>query len=390
MTEKKPQFLILALLITFGSVGAALFTPALPAIQHYFGITVGEAQLTVTSYLLGYAFGHLPYGPFANKYGRKPTLYVGLSVAIIGSLLCALSAPLKSYGLLVAARTLQALGACVGLKISYTMIADVYSQKESAKLISALAMAFAVIPGISMALGGLITQYLSWESCFYFLAIFGGFMMWLSSRLPETATFFDDQALKISSIIEGYLAVLKNRQMMTCAFIWGSCTAIVYIFIAKAPFIGIGLIGLDPSEYGLFNILPPLGMLLGSALAMRLARFDVIKMLFIGMIGSIGLALTMLIPFTLGTITAWTLFLPMMLFFIPEALVFSNIASYALSTAKNKSNASAILNFLNLCTTLIGVLLSGIIFPASALMLPLWMLFFLGVMLALWFNLKRI
>ncbi len=389
MTENKPQFFILALLISFGSVGAALFTPALPAMQLYFGISVGEAQMTITSYLLGYAFGHLPYGPFANRYGRKPTLYAGLSLAIVGALLCALSAPLKSYGLLVIARTLQALGACVGLKISFTMIADVYSQKEATKMISALAMAFAIVPGIAMTIGGFLTQYFNWQSCFYFLAIFGACMIWLSRRLPETATFFDDRALKISSIIEGYGAVLKNRHLMICAFIWGCCTAIVYIFIAKAPFIGISLIGLEPSAYGLFNVLPPAGMIIGSLLAMRLARFDVLKVILGGIIGSLVFAMTMLVPFAAGMITVWTLFAPMLLFFIPETLVFSNISSYGLSTAKNKSNASAILNFINLCTALIGVFLAGIIFPASALMLPLWIFFFLGVMLVLWFNLKR-
>jgi MFS family permease len=74
----KPQFLTLLLLVSFGSVGAVLFTPALPAIQQFFQVTVGQAQLTMTSYLLGYALGQLPYGPLANGIGRKKTLYIGI------------------------------------------------------------------------------------------------------------------------------------------------------------------------------------------------------------------------------------------------------------------------------------------------------------------------
>lgn len=70
----KPQFMILLFLVSFASVGAVLFTPALPSITSFFQVSVGQAQLTITSYLIGYALGQLPYGPLANRFGRKKTL----------------------------------------------------------------------------------------------------------------------------------------------------------------------------------------------------------------------------------------------------------------------------------------------------------------------------
>lgn len=74
MTIKKPSFFFLFLLISFGSVNAVLFTPALPEISQYFDIKQSVASFTITIFLIGYSFGQLIYGPLANGYGRKSLL----------------------------------------------------------------------------------------------------------------------------------------------------------------------------------------------------------------------------------------------------------------------------------------------------------------------------
>lgn len=389
--KTKLRFPIILLLVSFASVGAVLFTPALPAIQAFFKLTVGQAQFTITAYLIGYALGQLPYGPLANRFGRKPTLYIGLSISVIGSMLCALSSPFKSFGLLIFARFLQALGACVGLKVSFTIIGDVFDQTEATRKISRVLIAFAIMPGVAIAIGGFLTSFINWESCFYFLALFGVFMLWVSSRLPETAKSLDPNALKLAAVVEGYAKKLKNKRLITSALIMGCGTATVYIFASKAPFIGINVIGLSPDLFGLYNLIPPIGMLLGSFLASRLAgHFPLIKLLFAGIVFSFAMTFSMLIPFLMGAVTAWSLFFPMFLIYITESLVFANISSYGLSTAQNKSNASAMLNFINMGSGLIAVLLTEWIYPDSALLLPISLLFFFVLMGIFWMRLKRL
>jgi len=100
LETKKPHTVILIQLISLASMGAVLFTPGIPAIIKFFQISVGDAQFALTLFLVGYALGQVLYSPFANRFGRKPTLYVGLLIAILGSLLSALSSPLHSYSLL--------------------------------------------------------------------------------------------------------------------------------------------------------------------------------------------------------------------------------------------------------------------------------------------------
>ncbi|MBI5273720.1 MAG: MFS transporter [Chlamydiales bacterium] len=389
--SNKPQFIILLLLVSFASVGAVLFTPALPSITLFFHVTESQSQFTITSYLIGYALGQLPYGPIANRFGRKTTLYMGISLAIIGSLLCAFSSPLHSFGLLVMARFLQAIGSCVGLKISFTMVADVYNQKDATKMISRILIAFAIMPGIAMAIGGWLTQLFNWESCFYFLALFGVFVLCLSSKLPETAKSLDRNALNISSIIHGYALKFKNKRLVISGFMMGCGSAVAYVFASKAPFIGIILLGLEPDIFGTYNLIPLLGMLLGALLAAKLSgRFSLLGILLTGIVASLIATFTMLIPFSIGRLNPVSLFVPMFLIYLAESLVFANISSFGLANAKNKANGSAVLNFINLSTTVVAVLLLEFIYPESVVLLPLSFIIFFFIMFLLWIYLRKL
>ena len=100
-------FFTLLLLISFASVNAVLFTPALPEIAEYFHINADIAEHTVTFFLMGYALGQLIYGPLANRFGRKPALYLGITLQIISCFICVLSSVVDAYWLLLVGRFLN-------------------------------------------------------------------------------------------------------------------------------------------------------------------------------------------------------------------------------------------------------------------------------------------
>ncbi len=352
--NQRLSFAILFLLLSFPSASAVLFTPALPSIVSFFQLSSAQSDLTLSTYLIGYALGQLPYGPLANRFGRKKTLYIGLSISIVGCLLCAASSFFVSFPLLVFARFLQALGACVGLKVSFTMIADSYDEMKGAKMISLLGTGFAIVPAIAMMIGGYLTKNYAWESCFYFLAIFGGVVLWLSMQLPETSKKLTRDALRIPKIIEGYTAACKNKPLMFSGLIIGLGTAISYIFNAKAPFIAINLLGLSPDMFGMYSLIPLLGMLVGSFLSHRLAGSrSLIRVLLIGSIVSLSGALFMLLLFASEMGSVASLFLPMFLIYMIDSVIFSNISSFGLARAQDKANGSAILHFVSLSTAAI-------------------------------------
>lgn len=94
-SSKEPHLLSLMLLSAFAVMGAIILTPDLPKITSFFHISTGTSQLSVSIFLLGYAGGQLIYGPLANRYGRKPALYIGIVVATVGSLFSILSSPIE-------------------------------------------------------------------------------------------------------------------------------------------------------------------------------------------------------------------------------------------------------------------------------------------------------
>lgn len=355
--RKEPPLFILILLVSFASVSAVLFTPALPEIALKLGITDAKAQLTITVFLIGYALGILPYGPLSNRYGRKPTIYIGITLAIVGCLLILLVQKYHFFWLMILGRLLMALGSCVGIKIVFTIVGDLYQHEKATKIISYLMLSFAMVPAIAVAIGGFLVSSFGWMSCFYFLTGYSVLLLLLTVFIPETCSAKDLHALRLNKIAEGYLLKLKNKKLISYALMIGCGTSIIYLFAAQAPFIGINYIRLSPEEYGLLNFIPPIGLVIGSILANALAgKKDPSYIILIGTVFALLIAAVMLLFFLFNIINVWTLFIPMALLYIGESLIFANATSLAMTHAKNKSYASATLNFINMATSVFTLL----------------------------------
>lgn len=385
-TKKNPSFFTLLIMISFASVNAVLFTPALPEIAKYFAVTSDVAQQTIIWFLVGYTLGQLFYGPLANRFGRKPALYVGIMIQILSSLVCVLSGYMHSYFLLVSGRFFLALGSGVGLKMAFTLVNEFYGPKEASQKISYLTMAFAITPGLSVALGGVLTDHLGWISCFYAGAIYGVFFLILVSQLSETFTQLDVHAFKFKNLLNDYLIQFKNSQLVSGALIMGGSSCFIYIFAAVAPFLAIKLSGMSSSEYGYANLLPPIGLLTGSFMSAQLVkRFSLIFLIWSGLsIVSIGI-FWMILAMLNNISIIFSLFVPMMVIFFGLCLIVSNASTLALSHTSDKSHGSAVMNFLNMGLATFMVF-SLSYFPVKMLLLPCVFIVFIFMMAVLCKN----
>ncbi|NJD31897.1 MAG: multidrug effflux MFS transporter, partial [Gammaproteobacteria bacterium] len=70
--------LLLAAVTALGPIATNLYLPALPSVREYFGVTVAEAQATFSVSLVTFAFGILAWGPFSDRFGRRPSNLCGL------------------------------------------------------------------------------------------------------------------------------------------------------------------------------------------------------------------------------------------------------------------------------------------------------------------------
>lgn len=389
LDTKEPHIISMMLLSAFAIMGALVMTPSLPKMSTFFGTSVGTTQLAVTVFLLGYAIGQLVYGPIANRYGRKPAFYIGILLATLGSLFSILSSPVESFSLLIFGRFLEALGASAGLVVSITVINDFYTPTGVRKIMAWIMLAFSVVPGFAILLGGFIAQFLNWQSCFYFLLIYGLVLALFIWRLPETIEQHDPHALKRANLIRNYLAVFKNKYLLAYGMIAGFSSALLYIYGAEGPFVGIQLLSIPAALYGSLALIPYLGTVLGSCLNMKLNNVSAYKILHYGIAFETTAAVVMLIFFEAGFISVWSLFTPMILLCIGHSFVITMSYSLAMQDVKDKANGSAVLGFMNMSMPVMLTLLLGLLQIHSPTILPALLLLAMVLMILIYLLVAR-
>ena len=116
------------------------------------GATALLVGVIVGGYALTQALFQLPFGSLSDRIGRKPTLFVGLLIFLIGSVICALSSDIYT---LMLGRFLQGAGA-IGSVVT-AMISDLVAEEVRAKAMAlmggSIAMSFALAMGLGPVLG---------------------------------------------------------------------------------------------------------------------------------------------------------------------------------------------------------------------------------------------
>lgn len=344
--------------ISIASISAAIITPGLPQIQLYFGLKVGQVEWMISAFLIGYVIGQLIYGPLANRWGRVLSLRIGLTVNLIGILICFLSLAFNAYWLMIIGRLISALGAAGGLACTFMIINEWLheSQRKTAMAYSILSFTLGI--GIAVSIGGIITEYLHWTYCFLVLLIQAITMLWGTRFFNETLKI--PQAINISLILSNYKQAFLSKTLVLFALVVGFCSMIGYCFSAAGPMIANDLLGLSAAEYGYWNFFNMIGMLLGGlgakALLDRLSAYKVVAAGFIGSaLGILSLA-GMIISQANSPLWFFTSTLILYLF---SGLLFAAGSYLASNALSDKASSSAIMSFINMSSATLAVVIMG-------------------------------
>ena len=152
-----------------------MYLPAMPVIEKVFHTSTAAVQMTMVTFLLGYALGQPLYGPITDRFGRKPPLYASLLVFIGSSAACALS---PSIHVMSFARLVQAVGACGGAVMSRAMVTDLFPASELRRIFSMLVLVLGVSPVIAPLIGSYLLVWFGWNSAFVVQACWACFASW--------------------------------------------------------------------------------------------------------------------------------------------------------------------------------------------------------------------
>lgn len=204
---------LISMIMALAAIGIDLMLPAFDDLREYFGLAPDSPEVAqiVTAFLLGMAFSQYFYGPLADRFGRRPMLYVGFTIYAIGAIASALAPSLE---LILVSRFVWGIGAAGPRVISVSIVRDIYSGEEMAKAMSFILAIFIMVPIVAPSIGTGLIALFGWRAPFLFGAAMAVVIALWSRILPETLDPGDRRPINPGAIGSATWEVLSNRQTM--------------------------------------------------------------------------------------------------------------------------------------------------------------------------------
>ncbi|WP_109177131.1 multidrug effflux MFS transporter [Staphylococcus aureus] len=246
--KRSPIFIIiLGSLTAIGALSIDMFLPGLPDIRHDFQTTTSNAQLTLSMFMIGLAFGNLFAGPISDSTGRRKPLIIAMIIFTLASLGIVF---VHNIWLMVALRFLQGVtgGAAV---ISRAIASDMYSGNELTKFMALLILVNGIAPVVAPTIGGIILNYYVWRMVFVILTIFG-FVMVIGSllKVPESLTVTNRESSRgLKTMFKNFKILLKTPRFVLPMLIQGMTFVILFTYISASPFIIQKIYGMTAIQF---------------------------------------------------------------------------------------------------------------------------------------------
>ncbi|USD43288.1 multidrug effflux MFS transporter [Vibrio sp. SCSIO 43135] len=259
--------LLACLIISVGQLSMGLVFPSLPWIAKDFAISLDQAQLLVSVYLLGFGPSQFIYGPISDALGRKKVLLSGLLLALAG--LGTIIAFSDSFSGMVIGRFLQGLGTGCCAVLARASTRDRYSGAQLPVALSYIAMAASITPLVAPVIGGFINFHFGWTMVFVSLLGYVA-LAWAMIALKFDETLSQTSAIpSAKNMLKQYKSLLNSRYFMSFASIGWLNFSLMITTVSVMPFIMQNQIGMTSDEYAMWAIIPALGMIMGTSLCNR-------------------------------------------------------------------------------------------------------------------------
>lgn len=270
MTLSGSRRTILLVLLSASVVSVAstdLFVPSLPDLPAWFGTSEAKVKLSVSLNVLVFGLAQLLHGPLADRFGRRPVLFLSMALFSLASLVCWQA---QSIGVLLAGRMLQGLFAAAEAVVVLAVIREAFDPQERVQVLALFGMAIAGAPAVAPIIGGYLHSWFGWQANFLAMSALAAAVTLLIYRyLPESG-MRDRRALVPRRVFGAYFGLLRDGVFMGYSAMSGLCMGVIFAFVTAAPFILVDLFGIPIKHYAYFQAAQVLAFFLGSWAANRL------------------------------------------------------------------------------------------------------------------------
>jgi DHA1 family bicyclomycin/chloramphenicol resistance-like MFS transporter len=359
--DRKQQNTILVVLGALSAIApfsVDMYLPGFPAIARDLRTEIALVGLTLTSYFIGLSIGQLMFGPVLDRYGRKRPLMAGLLVYIFAAVGCAFS---PSIHYLIGLRLFLAMGCCVGMVGSSSVVRDLFSGREVARALSMMMTIFGVAPIIAPTIGGLIVTTLGWRFIFGVLAMMGAFVLVaIKQVLPETKEADRSISLRPKNVTLGYLKVFREHQFVIYVLAGAAGSGGLFSYITSSPFVYIDLFGFTATQFGWIFGVNALAIVVGNQInRVLLRKYDSARILPVVTALQSATGILLLTGSLMGFLAKMAFVGLMVLFLFCFGFINPNSAALALQPfSRNVGSASAIMGSTIMIS---GALASGLV-----------------------------
>lgn len=329
-----------------GPLAIDMYLPALGSIANELNASMAEVQFSLTSFFVGIALGQFFYGPIVDRFGKRKPLLFGISLYLIGAILCAHAV---NNQMLITARFIQALGGASGMVISRVIVRDQFSKVDAAKIFSMLMLVVGLAPILAPSLGTFINTHLGWKSIFYTLAAFSFFILIRSfilvketkkeAKAHEKKFFFRELRLELTYFKE----VISDKSFIIPSLSGALMQSVLFAYIAGSAFLIMDHFKISSQIYSLLFALNAVALIGCAQLNARLVgKYKLETIFFVAQKANLALAILLSVV---------ALFLPVPILYIAVLMTclgslgftFPNSTALSLAHTKHTGRASALL-----------------------------------------------
>ncbi|MEM8072605.1 Bcr/CflA family multidrug efflux MFS transporter [Morganella morganii subsp. sibonii] len=274
---------ILGLLSMLMPLAIDMYLPSMPTIARDFGVTEGDVQMTLNSYLIGFAAGQLVYGPMADALGRKPVILGGTLIFALASAGCAMS---QDIGTFIGMRGLHGFAAAAASVVINALMRDMFTKDEFSRSMSFVVLVMTVAPLLAPIMGGMMMLWFSWHAIFWTIMIAALIaallvLFFIRETLPKERR----QPFRLRIMLGQFVTLFRQKRVQCYMVASGFSFAGMFSFLSAGSFVYIQLYGLTELEFGYCFALNIVFLFIMTTINSRyVRRFGALNMLRTGLV----------------------------------------------------------------------------------------------------------